>query len=331
MTAAGKRSSQRPPVVPGEGVRLDWESLPDNVREVIEGHLKTPVRRVEVQRGGFSPAFAGILTTEDGKEIFVKAGGTDPNPDVPKIYRREWAIASALPSEVPAPQALWFEDDGRWVVLAFEAVRGGNPRLPWRKADLDRVVRALEGMTRTLTPSPVAPGTVAERLAWVFRGFRTLRAEALDSAEMHRSLDPWVDRHLAQLADWESDWEQLTRGPTLLHSDVRADNIVLGKKQVYFVDWPWACVGPAWVELVGFLPSVAMQGGPKPWEVFDRSPLAKDAPPKAVRAFLTAFTGYLVKQSSLPAPPGLPTLREFQRVQGVEALGWLRALTPELR
>ena len=34
--------------------------------------------------------------------------------------------------------------------------------------------------------------------------------------------------------------------------------------RVVAVDWPWACVGAAWVDLLLLLPSVTMQGGPDP-------------------------------------------------------------------
>jgi aminoglycoside phosphotransferase len=310
---------------------LAWGSLPRDVREAIERHLASPLRSVEVQRGGFSPAFAGILVSTAGEEIFVKSGGPEPNPDVPGIYRREWKVATSLPGEVPAPRALWIEDDGNWVTLAFEAIRGGNPALPWRASDLRRVVRALETMTRVLTPSPMAARTLVERLAGMFRGFRTLAAEGTPSPAVRDTLPPWVVRHLGQLAELESGWEDVTRGSTLLHGDVRADNIVLGRDRVVFVDWPGACIGPAWAELVGFLPSVAMQGGPRPWEVFEKSELARGAPPDAVRAFLTGLSGYFLEQSLRPAPPGLPTLREFQYAQGVQAVRWLRRLTPGIR
>jgi aminoglycoside phosphotransferase len=299
------------------------------VREIIEGSLGGPIKRVEIQRGGFSPAFAAIVTSESGDEAFVKAGSLDPNPEVPTLYRREWAIARALPEEVPMPRPLWFEDDGGWVVLGFEAIRGGNPRLPWRKADLNRVLRALEAMTRALTPPPIPARSFQERHASMFRGFRTLLAGDAGPAGRLGSLDPWVVRHLAQLAELESRWEELTPGTTLLHCDVRADNIVLRKDRVFFVDWPSACVGPAWIELAAFLPSVAMQQGPKPWEIFDQSELGEEASPPAIRAFLTGITGYFVGQSLRPPPPGLPTLREFQRAQGVEALRWLRRLLPD--
>jgi hypothetical protein len=75
------------------------------------------------------------------------------------------------------------------------------------------------------------------------------------------------------------------------------------------------------------LPSIAMQGGPRPWRIFNRHPLGQAAPADAATAVLAAVTGFFVRQSQLPAPPGLPTLRAFQRDQGVPALEWLRQRT----
>ncbi|MGC2289330.1 MAG: phosphotransferase [Thermoplasmata archaeon] len=231
------------------------------MREVIESHLHGSIERIEVQGGGFSPAFAGILTTDSGDEVFVKTGGPELNPGVPTYYRREWAIASALPAVLPTPRALWFEDDGRRVALAFEAIHGGNPRLPWRRDDLNRVLRALETMTRQLTPSPIWARSLGEKNAEILRGFRTLYAEEGVADGRYPTLDPWVTRHLNQLAKLESQWEESTGGTTLLHCDVRADNIVVRKGQVFFVDWAGGCIGPPWIELLLFLPSVSMQGG----------------------------------------------------------------------
>jgi Phosphotransferase enzyme family len=324
------RPKSRRTIVPGTGVRLDWTALPRRVRATIERHLDGPIRRVEIQRGGFSPAFAAILTSESGREVFVKAGSPEPNPEVPRFYRQEWAIASALPEDAPTPRPLWFDDDGTWVLLGFEAIRGGNPRLPWKRTDLDRVIRALEEMTRVLTPAPIRAPSFGERHRTMFHGFRTLAKSILAPTRPLRALDPWIVRHLLELAKVEEPWEGLTRGTTLLNCDVRADNILLQGDRVYFVDWPWACLGPAWVELAAFLPSVAMQRGPKPWELFDRSRLGRDAPPPAVRAFVAGLTGFFWEQSLRPPPSGLPTLREFQRAQGIEALEWLQRLCPEL-
>ncbi|MEV4312332.1 hypothetical protein [Actinocrispum sp. NPDC049592] len=72
------------------------------------------------------------------------------------------------------------------------------------------------------------------------------------------------------------------------------------------------------------LPSVVMQGGPRPAEVWESSPLAAKADPDAVTCALGSLTGYFVHLSLLPPPLNLPRIREFQRVQGEYALAWLR-------
>jgi hypothetical protein len=105
---------------------------------------------------------------------------------------------------------------------------------------------------------------------------------------------------------------------------MRADNILLTDERVVFVDWPHVCLGAPWVELLAFLPSVAMQGGPKPWELFEHHPLGRTADPDRVNAVLAALTGFFVHRSTLPPSPGLPGLREFQRAQGEQSLAWLR-------
>jgi hypothetical protein len=105
---------------------------------------------------------------------------------------------------------------------------------------------------------------------------------------------------------------------------VRADNILLTPERVVFVDWPHACVGAAWIDLLAFLPSVAMQGGPHPWTIFESHPVGRDVPLEHLRPVLAALAGFFLQRATLPPPPGLSTLREFQHGQGVEALAWLR-------
>jgi hypothetical protein len=82
-----------------------------------------------------------------------------------------------------------------------------------------------------------------------------------------------------------------------------------------------------WIDLVFLTPSIAMQMGPPPEEVVDEHPLAGSAPPEAVDMVIAALTGSFAVRALLPAPPGLPTLREFQRAEGVHALEWLRRRT----
>jgi aminoglycoside phosphotransferase (APT) family kinase protein len=140
-------------------------------------------------------------------------------------------------------------------------------------------------------------------------------------------LDAWTLRHLEQLAELECHWPASSEGTTLVHSDLRADNMLIADDRVLVVDWPHAAIGAAWIDLTFFLPSVAMQRGPMPWEIFDTHPVAQGADPERVTAVIAAIAGFFICQSRLPAPPGLPTLRRFQREQGIPALEWLKRRT----
>lgn len=294
--------------------RVPWSEVLPAARAEVEAFLGAPVLEAVTQLGGFSPAAAVRLRAANDRRVFVKAVGPEPNAESAGIYRAEARNAAALPASVPAPRLLTsFERDG-WVVLVFEDVEGRHPELPWRRDELDRVLAATREMAAALTPSPIDAPPISELHRDSFRGWRRLLDEDLTG------LDPWARRHLDALAELESGWEAAAAGDTLLHADLRADNVLLTDEHVYVVDWPWACVGAAWFDLLGMLPSVALQGGPAPQE------LLTDPDPD-VTTVLAALTGYFVRQSRQPPPPGLPTLREFQAAQGEVALEWLKLRT----
>jgi hypothetical protein len=140
-------------------------------------------------------------------------------------------------------------------------------------------------------------------------------------------LDDWSRRNLEALAQLEARAPTAVSGKTLLHFDVRADNVLLGADHVWFFDWPHACVGAPWFDVVAFVPSVTMQGGPPPEEVFARYPAGQLADANDVTVGVAALAGFFTRQSLLPPPPGLPTLRAFQAAQGVIARQWLAQRT----
>jgi aminoglycoside phosphotransferase (APT) family kinase protein len=303
---------------PAQGERLAWEALPGEIRAAIEQRLGAPVARAVTRPGGFSPGLAARLELDDGRRVFAKAVGPEPNPDSPELHRREVAIAAALPPETPAPRFFFSVEHESWVALVFEDVDGREPEMPWLEDELARVLDALTDLAGALTPPPLQAPTASKAYDELFRGWRTLAAEG------GAGIEQWAAERLDELAELEAHWGEAAAGRTLVHGDVRADNILLTAERVVFVDWPHACVGAAWLDLLLFLPSVAMQGGPRPWEVFDAHPLGQDAPSEAVVPVVAALAGFFLQRCMLPPPPGLSTLREFQRGQGIEALAWLR-------
>ncbi|MFC9298538.1 phosphotransferase family protein [Streptomyces sp. NPDC057011] len=310
---------------PAAGVRTEWWAVPDRVRGLVEEGLGARVERAVTQSGGFSPGVAARVRLTDGRRVFLKAAGPQPNPDTPGLHRAEARITSALPTAAPVPSLLMTWDVDGWAVLAFEDIDGSTPAQPWLSDELRRVLAATAELAALLDPAPVDVPSLADRCASQFRGWRHLAAAA--DAGPVPALDPWARRNLARLAERERGWERACAGTALVHGDLRADNLLLTDDRVVVVDWPWAAVGAAWFDVVAMAPSVIMQSGPGAVELIDAHLDGRGAPAQDVTTVLTAVAGYFAHQSLQAPPSGLPTLRAFQRAQGEAALGWLRRRT----
>ncbi|MGH9197443.1 MAG: phosphotransferase, partial [Acidimicrobiia bacterium] len=250
---------------PAGGQRLHWHQLPEDLRQAIEAGIRSSVVEAKTQPGGFSPGVAARLRLDDGRRIFMKVVGSHPNPSSPELHRREAKIATALPPYAPAPRLLWSYDDGDWVALGFEDINGRTPKMPWLKDELTRVLATIEQLARSLTPSPLATApSLKTSMEDVFKGWRTLSGGPLPDR-----LDDWTKANLDRLVLLENLWKVAAEGNTLLHVDIRADNLLLTEDKVFVVDWPHAANGADWADLLFMLPSVYMQGGPPPWAVFD--------------------------------------------------------------
>jgi hypothetical protein len=305
------------------GTRIGWRDIPPSVLAWAEAELGSPIVAAVDERGGFSPGAATRLQCADGTHAFVKAVGDELNPISPAMHRRESAITARLPPSVMVPKLRAAYDDGSWVALLFDEIDGRLPRLPWATDELDRVLDAVPRLHDALTPCPIEDvATVGDLWAEQFDGWRSLMRDGAAA-----SLDAWTGRHLDRLVAFEASWTAASEGDTLLHGDLRVDNILLSRDSVVFVDWANACRGAAWFDIVAMAPSVAMQGGPPPEAFVTHDAATAAADPDAVTTIIVAFTGYLVHRGTLPPPPGLPTLRSFQAAQGRVALEWLRERT----
>lgn len=319
------------------GQRLDWRDLPRAVRTRIQTLAGAQVSAETSATTGFSPGFAAVLELSDGSGVFVKAVSPEQNPESPQLARAEVRAAAALPPQVPAPRLLWSDDDGDWVLLGFEVAPGRPPQLPWRPDELAVVLRAMDTLAEA-TPLPGhALRPTAELLADDFTGWARIAAKPgaeLDRIAASRDLSDgagaWPLEHLDQLVAWEQDSLAALDGTALVHGDLRADNVLIDHDhdggRVSLIDWPHAGVGAPWLDLAFMLPSVAMQDGGDPQELFWSRPASRGVEPERLRAALTGLAGYFAHGALLPAPVGIPNLRRFQAAQARHALAWLRRL-----
>jgi Ser/Thr protein kinase RdoA (MazF antagonist) len=307
------------------GNRLVWADLPDQVRTGIEGVLGAPVVETTSEPGGFSPGLAARVVLADGRRMFVKAVSAGRNADSVRMLSSEARILAGLagvdlrpPVAVPALRGQYVNGD--WIALVITEADGRTPAIPWRTAELDRVVDAVQTLGECLTPTPLTAPPLTETCATIMNLWRAVAGGRVTPA----GLPPSAVANLDRLAELEADWAVAVAGNTLLHLDLRADNLLVAEDQVFVVDWPHACVGAAWVDLLMMLPSVIMQGG-DPDRCWRRYPAGRDVDADQVNAVLAGLAGFFAVCALRPAPPGLPRVREFQRAQGAAALSWLRA------
>lgn len=283
----------------------------------MEEILGARVVSARSQPGGLSPGSADRVVTDDGGAAFVKAVSSAQNEDSPGIHRAEAAVCRQLPPDVPTARFVGVYDDGDWVALVLEDIEGRHPATPWVAPELEASFHALATIARGLTPSPVTGiPTATDALASTLDGFSRLAADT--PSDLH----PWAAAHLDRLVELSRRGVESLAGDTVVHMDVRADNLLVTTTgEVVLVDWPWACVGAPWADTVALLVNVNLHGGHDVDRLVRKH--AGGASGAQVDGFLAGLAGFFLDGARLPAPPGLPTLREFQRAQGIATLEWL--------
>jgi aminoglycoside phosphotransferase (APT) family kinase protein len=299
---------------PGTAVRITWADLPPDIQARVQQIIGGRVVEARSQTQGFSPGTADRVRTGDGRRAFVKAVNPAINRHSAELARQEMRITAAIPAHAPTPRMLGGFDTGDWVVLVLEDVAGRHPRLPWSDADIDTVLTGLDDLAAALTPAPLADAPrAADHLAHDFAGWDRI------AADPPADLDPWARAGLPALrASAARGLAATASGDTLTHCDIRADNILVRDDgRPIFVDWPWGCVGPAWLDRILLAINVLVNGG-----TADR--LLTGLDPDLVTDVVTGVTGYFLDACRTPPPPGIPAVRAFQRAQADALLPWLR-------
>jgi hypothetical protein len=293
--------------------RLEWLHLPPQVRALVEKRCGSPVELAESQTSGFTPGFASVLTCEDGSRHFVKAASVRAQRPFAEAYREEARKLTVLPPEAPAPRLLWTSDEGDWVVLGFEYVEARAPRRPWRAAELDVVLDVLEEIADLLTPPPAALqlDTFAEEFAAVPAYWDDVRRLRPDLA------------HPDEAAALAARFPNACGGSTLVHTDVRDDNVLLRPDGIALLcDWNFPCVGAAWLDTL-FLMIGPRGDGLDVESVLAARRLTRDVPAESIDVVLALLVGYFFRQCEEPVPPTSPHVRDVQRWQGEVCWDWL--------
>ncbi len=300
-------------------VRPGWGGVPFVVQIVLEQRLGTQVANSVSQTTGFAAGLASRLELADGGRVFVK--GVPANHPMIRGYHAEARAAASLPEGVSAPLLLGTIDD-EWFLLVFEDIDGDLPDLRPGSLDVPALLDSIADVRTRLTPSPVPDLPTADAVLGA-----QLAGWAYLSQRPPHDLGRWVRRNLDKLVAMESAWRPWSAGETMLHTDLRPDNVLCRRDdgRAMLVDWAQAVRGAPWLELAGLVPHL-IAAGHTPAEaerVVLHGPAMVGVPAWAVTGFAAAVAGYWSAASRQPAPPGAYGLRGFQANAAVAALAWV--------
>jgi hypothetical protein len=188
--------------------------------------------------------------------------------------------------------------------------------------DLDLMLDAWAQAAAALTPAPqalldigVAPKPIGPEL----RAFAGIAAGGIDAFPLPPALRGRID----ELAEIENGIEAALAADSVMHFDLRPDNMIVGADRAWICDWNWVGVHSTWFDTACFL--VAAHGdGHDADALFWAHPTAALATPDELDTGLASITGYYLARSvEPPIPDASPHMRAHQRWSGLAAADWL--------
>lgn len=274
-----------------------------SMKAAIESALGRRLSKVEPVSRGYTHNRRAVATLEDGNTVFVKAAVDD---DTAGWLRREYEMYAALAGAPFIAELLaWVGDEHPILVLEDLSQHSWPP--PWSRAQVDAVLETLSQIAAT-APPPALPR--AKDRAKYSVGWGEVLARPAPFLALGLCSAGWLERFGAELADAAA--AAPLEGGSLLHNDIRSDNICFREAQTIVVDWNLVGVGNPVKDIAFWLPSLAAEGGPEPEAV---------APDLDCR-FAALTAGFFAARAGLPPIPRAPRVREVQLQQLRIALPW---------
>ncbi|MET9023450.1 phosphotransferase [Actinopolymorpha sp. NPDC004070] len=217
---------------------------------------------------GLSAAARFSVTLKDGSGVFVKAATDDQTEG---WLRAEYLALREVPERFVPRVVAWLDEPGHRPVLVVEDLRGahwpaGHEGVDWREGDIDRVLAAVADLAGVAAPASFEPSPRRPAYWPTLLGEGPDRAAFLDLGVCSAG---WLAGVASVLTEAEAGLDD--SGDSLVHGDLRSDNICVAGDRVIFVDWSHASRGSAEHDLSLLLPTLHLEGGPLPYDVLPTS------------------------------------------------------------
>jgi len=278
------------------------------VKERLERLLGSRVDAIEfVQGRGYTHAGRHRVVLDDGRSVFVKSA-------VDGLSAGWLRLEQVVYSNVDAPflpRWVAYDDVDGLPLLVLEDLSDAHWPPPWREGDVAAVRAALEAVAETRAPAGLTP-MGDWRAEWLSAWERVADDPApfLSSGLASRA---WLARALPELESAAAR-APVEAGTSLLHLDVRSDNLALTGRGALLVDWNWASEGNPLLDRVCWAPSLCIENAMRPEEVVDGDGVGEMA---------ALVSGVWAQAAGLPPPPtAAPRVRALQLAQLRIALPW---------
>lgn len=198
----------------------------------------------------------------------------------------------------------WY-DEGL-TLLAIDDLSESHWPPPWPEGGVRAVVEMLQEVHSTPAPSGLPR---LETMRDSLDGWPRIAADPAPFLSLGLCSADWFDVALPQLAAAAADCP--LSGDAFLHLDVRSDNLCFRDGRAVLVDWNWATIGNPLIDVVAWLPSLRIEGGPEPWAIVSDS-----------GGLAALIAGFFTSHAPLPPPKTAPNVRDIQKRQGEVALAW---------
>lgn len=233
------------------------------------------------------------------RSAFVKIGATSLTAG---WTRTEHAIYLALHGAF-MPATLGFDDDGNRPVLALEDLSAADWPPPWTDERVAAVLDALAAIGRTPPPDHLLPYTHDRTGDW-----QSVANEPGPFLALGLCPAAWLSNAMPALLK-AADQAGL-EGSSLVHLDMRSDNVCFRDGTAIVIDWNHAAVANADLDIAFWLPSLHAEGGPPPEAVLAAPQLA------------AWVAGFFCARAGRPSIPEAPHVRPLQLRQARTALAW---------